>query len=80
MHSGGCALNLPSQRDSHHISWSTAPKLFSLPTSCGIRRQWSNTTKAYQKIAGELISTVSKKLAVLPSSNQQGTWRYPMLP
>jgi hypothetical protein len=38
-HSGGCALNPPSRRDSHHISWSTAPKIFYLPTSCGIRRQ-----------------------------------------
>jgi hypothetical protein len=38
-HSGGCVLNPPSQRDSRHISWSTASKLFYLPTSCGIRRQ-----------------------------------------
>jgi hypothetical protein len=43
--------------------------------SCGIRRQWSNRTKAHPKIAGELISTDSKKLAALPSSNQQGTLR-----
>jgi hypothetical protein len=33
MHSGGCVLNPPSQWDSRHISWSTAPKLFYLPTS-----------------------------------------------
>jgi transposase InsO family protein len=39
MHSGVCVLNPPSRRDSRHISWSTAPKLFYLPTSCGIRRQ-----------------------------------------
>jgi hypothetical protein len=38
-HSGGCVLNPPSQRDNRHTSWSTAPKLFYLPTSCGIRRQ-----------------------------------------
>jgi hypothetical protein len=38
-HSGGCALNPPSRRDSRHISWSTAPKLFYLPMSFGIRRQ-----------------------------------------
>jgi hypothetical protein len=38
-HSRGCLLNPPSRRDNHHISWSTAPKLFYLPTSCGIRRQ-----------------------------------------
>jgi hypothetical protein len=38
MHSGGCVLNPPSRRDSHLISWSTAPKLFYLPTSCGTRR------------------------------------------
>jgi hypothetical protein len=38
MHSGGCVLNPPSRRDSHPISWSTAPKLFYLPTSCGTRR------------------------------------------
>jgi hypothetical protein len=36
MHSGGCVLNPPSQRDTRHISWSTAPKLFYLPMSCGI--------------------------------------------
>jgi hypothetical protein len=39
MHSSGCVLNPPSQRDSHPISWSTALKLFYLPTSCGSRRQ-----------------------------------------
>jgi hypothetical protein len=38
-HSGGCVLNPPSRRDSRHISWSTALKLFYLPMSCGIRRQ-----------------------------------------
>jgi hypothetical protein len=38
-HSGGCVLNPPRQRDNCHISWSTASKLFYLPTSCGIRRQ-----------------------------------------
>jgi hypothetical protein len=41
--------------------------------SCGIHQLWSNTTKAYLKIADELTSTDSKKLAVPPSSNQQGT-------
>jgi hypothetical protein len=35
----GYVLNPPSRRDSRHISWSTAPKLFYLPTSCGIHRQ-----------------------------------------
>jgi transposase InsO family protein len=39
MHSGGFANNPPSRRDSHPISWSTAPKLSYPPTSCGIRRQ-----------------------------------------
>jgi hypothetical protein len=39
MHSGGFVLNLPSQQGSHHTSWSTAPRLFYPPTSCGIRRQ-----------------------------------------
>jgi hypothetical protein len=39
MHSGGCVLNPSSRRDSHPISWSTAPKPFYLPTSCGSRRQ-----------------------------------------
>jgi hypothetical protein len=34
-----------------------------------------NTTKAYLKTANELISMDSKKLAVPPSSNQQGTSR-----
>jgi hypothetical protein len=75
MHSGGCVLNPLRQRDSRHISWSTAPKLFYLLTSCGIRRQQSNTTKAYLKIAGELITTDSKKLVVPPSSNRLGTLR-----
>jgi transposase InsO family protein len=35
----GCVLNPPSRRDSHPISWSTAMKLFCLPTSCGTRQQ-----------------------------------------
>jgi hypothetical protein len=39
----------------------------------GIHQQWSNTTKASLKTADELTSTDSKKLAVPPSSNQQGT-------
>jgi hypothetical protein len=43
--------------------------------SCGIHQQWSTTTKASLKIADELTSTDSNKLAVLPSSNQQGSWR-----
>jgi hypothetical protein len=73
MRSGGRVLNPLSQRDNRLTSWSTAPKQFSLPTSCGIRRQWINRTKAYLKIAGELISMDSKKLVVPPSSNQQGT-------
>jgi hypothetical protein len=38
MHSGGCVLNPPSRQDSHPISWSMAPKLFYLPTSC--RTRW----------------------------------------
>jgi hypothetical protein len=46
-----------------------------LPMSCGILQQQSNTTKAYLKIADELISMDSKKLAAPPSSNQQGTLR-----
>jgi hypothetical protein len=33
MHSRGFVLNLPSQQGSHHTSWSTAPRLFYLPTS-----------------------------------------------
>jgi hypothetical protein len=39
MHSGGFALNLPSQQGSHHTSWSRALRLFYPPTSCGIHRQ-----------------------------------------
>jgi hypothetical protein len=39
--------------------------------SCGIHQQWSNTTKASLKTADELTSTDSK-IAVPPSSNQQG--------
>jgi hypothetical protein len=45
----------------------------SLSTSYGTRQQWSTTTKASQKTADELTSIASKKLAALPSSNQQGT-------
>jgi hypothetical protein len=41
--------------------------------SCGIHQHWSTTTKASPKTADELTSTDSKKLAVPPSSNQQGT-------
>jgi hypothetical protein len=73
MLSRGCAFNPPSQRDSNTISWSTTPKLFYLPTSCGSCRQWSNTTKAYPKIADELTSMDLKKLVALPSPSQQGT-------
>jgi hypothetical protein len=69
----GLRTQPPSQRDNLHTSWSTAPKQFSLLTSCGIHQQWSNTTKAYPKTADELTSMDSKKLAVPPSSNQQGT-------
>jgi hypothetical protein len=68
-------LNLPSQQGSHHTFWSTAPRLFYLPTSCGTRRQWNSTTKASQKTADELISMDSKELTAPPSSNQQGTLR-----
>jgi hypothetical protein len=35
----GLLLNPPRQQDNLHISWSTAPKLLCLLTSCGIRRQ-----------------------------------------
>jgi IS30 family transposase len=35
----GFVLNLPSQQSSLHTSWSTAPRLFYSPTSCGIRWQ-----------------------------------------
>jgi hypothetical protein len=38
-HPGGFAPNLPSQQGSHLTSWSTALRLFYLPTSCGSRRQ-----------------------------------------
>jgi ribonuclease HI len=75
MHSGGYVLNRPSQRGNLHTSWSTAPKQSSMLMSCGIHQQWSTTTKASQKTADELTSTDSKKPAVPPSSNQQGTWR-----
>jgi hypothetical protein len=73
MHSGGCVLNPPSQRDNPHTSWSTTPKQSSPLMSCGIHQQWSNTTKASPKTADELTSTDSKMLAVPPSSNQQCT-------
>jgi hypothetical protein len=39
MRSRGYVLNPSSQRDNCLTSWYTAPKQFSLPTSCGIRRQ-----------------------------------------
>jgi hypothetical protein len=58
-----------------HTSYSTALRLFYLPTSCGIRRQWNSTMKASLKTVDELISMDSKKLAALPSSSQQGTLR-----
>jgi IS30 family transposase len=35
----GFVLNLPSQQGSHLTSWSTALRLFYLPTSCGSHRQ-----------------------------------------
>jgi hypothetical protein len=35
----GCVLNPPSQQDSQPIFWSTALKIFYLPTSCGSHRQ-----------------------------------------
>jgi hypothetical protein len=70
---GGYVLNPPSQWDNLYTSWSTAPKQSSLLMSCGIHQQWSNTTKVYPKTADELTSTDSKKLAVPPSSSQQGT-------
>jgi hypothetical protein len=71
----GYVLSPPSQRGNPVTSWSTAPKQFSLLMSYGIRQQWSTTTKASLKIADELTSMDSKKLAAPPSSNQQGTWR-----
>jgi hypothetical protein len=75
MHSRGFTPNPPRQQGSHHTSWSTTPRLFYLPTSCGICQQWNCTTKASLKIADELISMDSKKLAAPPSSSQQGTLR-----
>jgi hypothetical protein len=39
VHSRGFVLNLPSQPGSYPISWSMAPRLFYLLTSCGSRRQ-----------------------------------------
>jgi hypothetical protein len=73
MHSGGYVLSPPSQRGNPLTSWSMAPKQSSLLISYGIHQQWSITTKASLKTADELTSTDSKKLAALPSSNQQGT-------
>jgi hypothetical protein len=70
MLSRGYVLNPPSQRDSPHTSWSTAPKQSSLLMSCGNHQQWSNTTKAYPKTADESTSMDLKKLAVPPSSSQ----------
>jgi hypothetical protein len=43
--------------------------------SYGTHQRWSIMTKASLKTAEELTSMDSKKLAALPSSNQQGTWR-----
>jgi hypothetical protein len=43
--------------------------------SYGTHQQWSITTKASQKTAEDLTSMDLKKLAALPSSNRQGTWR-----
>jgi hypothetical protein len=71
----GYVLSLPSQRGNIPTSWSTAPKQSSLLMSYGTHQQWSTTTKASLKTADELTSMDSKKLAALPSSNQQGTWR-----
>jgi hypothetical protein len=71
----GYVLSLPSQRGNPLTSWSTAPKQSSLLMSYGIHQQWSITTKASLKTADELTSMDSRKPAVLPSSNQQGTWR-----
>jgi hypothetical protein len=39
MHFGGFVLNLRSQQGNHPTSWSTAPRLSYLPTSCGSRQQ-----------------------------------------
>jgi hypothetical protein len=75
MHSGGYVLSPPSQRGNPLTSWSTAPKQSSLLMSYGIHQERSTTTKVSLKTADELTSTDSKKLAALPSSNQQGTWR-----
>jgi hypothetical protein len=75
MHSGGYVLSLPSQRANPLTSWSMAPKQSSLLMSYGIHQQWRTTTKASLKTADELTLMDSKKLAALPSSNQQGTWR-----
>jgi hypothetical protein len=75
MHSGGYVLSPPSQRGNPLTSWSMAPKKSSLLMSYGIHQQWNTTTKVSWKTADELTSMDSKKLAALPSSNQQGTWR-----
>jgi hypothetical protein len=71
----GYALSLPSQRGNPLTSWCTAPKQSSLLMSYGTHQQWSTTTKASLKTVDESTSMDSKKLAALPSSNQQGTWR-----
>jgi hypothetical protein len=39
MRSGGYVLNPPSQRGNRPTSWSTAPKQFFPPMSCGIHQQ-----------------------------------------
>jgi hypothetical protein len=75
MHFGGYVLSLPSQRGNPLTSCSTAPKQSSLLMSYGTLQQWSTMTKASLKTADELTLMDSEKLAVLPSSNQQGTWR-----
>jgi hypothetical protein len=71
----GYVLSPPSQRGNPLTSWSTAPKQSSLLMSYGTHQQWSIMTKASLNTAEELTSIDSKKLAVLPSSNHQGTWR-----
>jgi hypothetical protein len=75
MHFRGYVLSPRSQRSNPLTSWSTAPKQSSLLMSYGTHQQWSITTKASLKTAEELTSTDSKKLAALPSSSQQDTWR-----
>jgi hypothetical protein len=75
LHSECYVLSLPSQWGNPLTSWSTAPKQSSLLMSYRIHQQWSTTTKASLKTADESTSMDSKKLAALPSSNEQGTWR-----